>query len=192
MADCALAGDVPYYRYVQTQPEMSWAFSVLENTTECTLSFIEPVYALENTNGGMAVIPSGTTAWTKAGEPKLPVFVALFEVGENIAYSIEVITGEELVKDVGYLEPVPLVTTVSIDDGVYSAIEETKADPTIYSMTSFWPEAYYSTDEAKGAGRRYLRIGMNPFQYNPSTQQLRHYPTMRFVVTFKPTGQGET
>jgi len=189
---CALAESIQLYRYVQTQPEMNWAFDVQEELSVCTITFLDSGFTLEKSDDHTTITTPGTTAWTKAGEPKLPVFVALMEIGEGVHYSIEVITGDEKLEKVGYLEPVPAVGTVSTGDNEYEIVEEKKADAAIYAKDTFWPETLYSIDEAKGAGRRYLRIGMNTFQYNPATQLLRHYPNMQLVVRFTPAGQGES
>lgn len=116
----------------------------------------------------------------------MPVFVALFELQDGAGYSINVEPGDPLDSEIGHLEPEPTVRSISTDDNVYEVVTEKIGATSIYEQDAFWPASYYTVDEAKGAGRRYLRIGIHAFRYNPVSQILRQYPDVRLVVHFTP------
>jgi len=188
---CSYAGSAGLYRYIQSQPAMNWAFSIQEESSSCMISILQPEFELQKKDEGTMMTLPGVSAWTKPGEPRLPVFVALFELEVGAGYSVKVEPGEPRDFDAGYLEPEPTVRSVSTDDNVYEVVTEKTADTAIYQQDVFWPTSYYTVDEAKGAGRRYLRVGIHTFRYNPISQMLRQYPDMRLVINFtakEPTG----
>jgi hypothetical protein len=173
------------FSYVTLQPDMRWAYAIRNDDDSCHVQLTGPAFEVVTTEGGRQLTLPGTTAWTQPGQPRLPVFPAVFQLDASARFTIEVTTGEfrEISLD-GILLPEPHQFSVSDDDTRSRVVERHQPDAALYAADAFWPSAMYEINEAKGGGQRYLRIGLIPFQYHPLTQTLRYYPDLTVTVRF--------
>jgi hypothetical protein len=172
------------YSFVDTTPSMRWALDLAVNPTNCIISMLAPSYTLEKKGGSVSMSLRSATAWTRSGEPRLPVFPVVLEVSDDTTYQISVETGDAGKRMIGYLDPVPTAGNVSESDDVGRVVEYLIPDSNIYRQNAYWPPQLYSVDEAKGGGKRFLRIGVQPFQYNSWSQTLRFYSNLQVRVSF--------
>jgi len=180
----AVSGDGSFYTYVATQPTMEWAYRVTADPTSCVLDVTAPSYGIEKNAGSVNLTLPAVSAWTRPGEPRLPVFPAVFELADGIQYQVEVEPGDAGKKQIGYLDPVPTFGNVSETDDEGRVAEYLLPDPAIYRSDAYWPEKLYSIDEAKGGGKRYLRVGLQPFQYNAWNQVLKYHSNLQVKISF--------
>lgn len=179
------------FSYVGLEPDMQWAYSVQMEEAACHVWLSGPSYEVVAADGGFLLALPGTTAWTQPGQPRLPVFPAVFQIDDSVRFSIEVDPGEFRELPVGYLLPEAERVSVSDDDTQSRLVDRRQPDAAIYSANAFWPSAMYESNEAKGGGQRYLRIGLIPFQYHPLTKTLRYYPDLTITVRFAEPEQPE-
>jgi len=189
---CVVAQAAPY-AYVPLQPDMRWAYAIEGDDQSCSVTLSHPTFDVISEGTGVVMQLSGTTAWTQPGQPRLPVFPVLFQLDESVSFTIEVQPGEFYDQIVGELLPETGPFSVSENDETTRLVKRGLPDPEIYLADSYWPTTYYEVNEAKGGGRRYLRIGLTPFHYHPLTRSLRSYPELKIVVRFsEPTTSGAT
>lgn len=176
------------YRFLRSIPEgVDW-LSVVSQPTACVVRVCIPQPAI-STNGGELLVDLPTeTAFTNPGEPRLPILVALLELGEGIEAVVTTETGSPVALQAGYVSPVKSAGLVSLDDSRYEAREFKREDPGIYGHDAFWPQVAYTVNEAVGGGHRYLRLGMNAFRYNPVSRMLECHTNMTFRITFTQSG----
>ena len=179
------------FSYVVLEPDMQWAYTIRKETKACDIRLSGPTFDVVAVDEGVRLELPGTTAWTQPGQPRLPVFPAVFQVDPAVIVSIEVVPGDFREIPVGDLLPETERVSVSDDDSSSRIVERRLPDATIYMADAFWPSAMYEINEAKGGGQRYVRIGLMPFQYHPLSQTLRYYPDLTVTVRFSEPEQPE-
>ncbi len=185
----ASAEDLAYFI---TSPDMRWAYQVNEMSTGVVIKISSPGYEVVTSEQGVRLEVAGASAWTKVGEPRLPVFPAVFQLAAKAVYHVEVIPGEFREEAVTNLLPLSSFQSRSMDDSTSQMVETMVPDAAIYQADAFWPESFYTVDEAKGRGQRYLRIGIQPFKYNPVSGKLRFHPDLEIKVYVTEPGDSRS
>lgn len=163
---------------------MEWAVSVQTGPDAVVLACRAPEVRVD-TNGGVRLALGGVSAWTEPGQPRLPVFAFVLEVNDNVMWSIDVEPGAFHDQAIGWLHPMPSLVSVSESDEVSRMTEIEQPDPAVYELDTFWPGQWHGVDEAKGGGRRFLRVALHPWHYQPRQQTLRTYSNLMVTVRFR-------
>lgn len=149
------------------------------------ISFTEKV-----TKEGTFTVPEaeGLIKTYNVGKPNLPVFGKLIEVPVGADVSFKVISfEEETIKLPAYgilHKIIPAIASVS-KSGDFADVKYT-TDKSIYEKNTFYSTEFIKYEEA-GIMRhtRLGRIEVNPFQYNPVTNELTVKSKIQFEVIFK-------
>jgi hypothetical protein len=178
-----LADAAPALRWRDEVPSMRWAYETKETEKEAIIEVRDLAIALTEAEGGALISAGGPVAWPVGGKPRLPLVVLLVEVpaGEHCALTWSASSLDE--KTVPALAPVWSPVVRAVRAGAYGAGLAPLRDDTIYLQDRYWPEPIVRTDEATGAGHRYLRIEISPLQYNPVRGLLRTHRGLRVVLT---------
>ncbi len=178
------------FSYIPVAPDMRWAYSVIEDPSMCRIQMSGATFDVLQTPDGVSLGLPGTTAWTKPGQPRLPVFPAVFSLGTSVTYTVEVRPGETRTSVIGNLLPESVQVSISDNDASSRVEEQWQPDASIYQTDAFWPEIFYEVDEARGGGERYLRIGVMPFRYNPVSGTLEYFPDLTVTIVFHDPDSG--
>jgi hypothetical protein len=176
------SADGPLYRLIDTQPSMAWALSVRPESDGFTVQLNLPAPDLVTGEAGVEVRPGGPSAWPDPGQPQLPVFPVLIELADGLTYELAAEPGGVEEIPVGPIRAVTRYQAAGSVDQLYDVQELTERDPAIYTTDAFWPDAWVETREAKGMGRRYLRIAVMPYRYHALQGLLHHAPALSVRV----------
>ncbi len=129
------------------------------------------------------------------GKPNLPVFSKLIEIPVGAEVVLKVLSYDEEIinlKDYGIKNQIiPAIPSVSKSDD-YSKIEYKKNNE-IYGSKSFYsPETVFVEESGIMRNSRIGRIQINPFNYNPVTNQLKVLNNLVVEVTFKNSDISKT
>ena len=64
-------------------------------------------------------------------------------------------------------------------------------DVAVYDRNAYWPDAIVRLEEARGAGRRFLRVEIFPIQYNPVRGRLRVHRGLSVVLSKREVASNE-
>ena len=180
------------YRLASATDAMAWALDIKQDGDACLISLKPTGFRLETNDHGVVVTVGGDVGWPNSGEPRLPTFPVLFQLREDVDYEILVDAGEAEELHSVHLLPVVSRQSIAFSDTDFHVMEVVAPNTGIYEHDAFWPPSYFDAMEARGMGRRYLRVSLHPFQYNPLSQILRSYPGFKITVNFnKPTAKPE-
>jgi len=179
------------YKVVNAEPSMRWAVDATGSDSTCSLTLSRPAYEVQSSESGVTLVLPGACAWPEAGQPRLPVFAVLLEVSDAVSYEITVDPGTPVEETIGLLLPVVTRQSVAYSDRDFQVTEVVQPNPSIYENDAFWPGDFYMSSEARGMGRRYLRIALKGFHYNPVMHVLQYYPDLKVNIQFSEPAGGE-
>jgi hypothetical protein len=169
-----------------TQPDMRWAYAVIEEPGLCRIQVTLPGYRVDPVGSEVEISVGGPSGWTRPGEPRLPVLPVVFEVAEGLAVNIDVDEGEPTVQPVGRLRPTGRMESIPVDGLSDQVVTVAEPSPAIYGQSAWWPSSLVEQREAKGQGRRFVRLGVTPFRYHPEEGNLAFYSNLTVSVSFTP------
>lgn len=172
--------------YLATQPDMRWAYHIEEASLRQVVRVTLPGYEVVRVGSEAEVVLSGPSGWTRPGEPRLPVLPVVFEVADGLAVSIDVDEGEPTVQPVGLLRPTGQMESIPVDGLSDQVVTAAEPSPAIYGESAWWPSSLVEQREAKGQGRRFVRLGVTPFRYHPEEGNLAFYSNLTVSVSFTP------
>lgn len=169
-----------------TQPDMRWAYAVEQGTAWCVVKVTLPGYEVVTVGAEAEVAVAGPSGWTRPGEPRLPVLPVVFEVAEDLVVTIDVEEGEPVLQPVGRLRPAGRMESIPVDGLTEQVVTVAKPSPEIYGNPAWWPTSLVDQREAKGQGRRFVRLGVTPFRYHPVDGTLAFYSNLTVSLSFTP------
>lgn len=125
----------------------------------------------------------GFGVFTEPGSPMLPQTGVVIQVPHGA--SVQAVVVEEGFEEVTDLQiaPAPEIEERLDSDRVSYRYEKNAA---IYAADEFWPEERVEvTSRGRFRGRELVRVQINPVQYNPVTQVLRVYRTLRVEIAYE-------
>jgi len=183
---CAVFGVVVSEAALQWRdaaPSMSWAYARKETDQAVIITVRDFKFDFTESENGALIAVAGPVAWPAYGKPSLPIIILLFEVPADENY--EVSWNETAIEErpVATLAPVVTPGIHSVSDGVYRTIMTSLRDDIVYEKSAYWPETIVRHDEARGAGRRFMRVEIFPFQYHPVLGLLRMHRGLKVVLS---------
>ncbi len=125
---------------------------------------------------------------TLPGAPRLPFTTTLVALPPTGEWSLTIMAGDFTILpqpfEIGPA-PSPLVPRSPQINGEHlTALPQTiRMDPDIYTRDAFYPASPVQAGEVQWqAGQRLLPVRIFPFQYNPVTGKVRHYPRLQVVI----------
>jgi hypothetical protein len=128
------------------------------------------------------------------GHPQLPLHGALLAIPPGAEPQVRILELEgDFVDGIFDLVPVPrlIVKYDPVSGFAEQQGSEWRKEKSIYSADALYP-ARLAVVESSGFIRdqRFLSLQVYPFQYNPATQRLKHYPWLRVEISFSyPEGR---
>lgn len=164
-------------------PSMGWAYDRQETDESVIITVRDFKLKIRESENGALILVDGPVAWPAYGKPRLPVVVIVFEVPatENYAISWSETSNTEL--PVPTLASVPTPVVHSVSDGVHRTAMDSLRDGVVYGTGAYWPERIVRQEEARGAGRRFMRVEISPFQYQPLIGLVRLHQGLKVVLT---------
>ena len=180
----AVHADTGLVDYIPTQPDMRWAYHIEAGSTWQVVRVTLPGYQVVPAGSEAEVVLSGPSGWTRPGEPRLPVLPVVFEVADGMVVTIDVDEGDPVVQSVGRLRPRDRMESIPVDGLTDQEVTVAEPSPEIYGQSAWWPDKLVDQREAKGRGRRFIRLGVIPFRYHPEEGNLAFYSNLTVLVTF--------
>ena len=181
-AACAMTVSAAALEWRDVSPSMGWAYDFHHAGRGVLIDVHDLDVRIGEHESGVVIEPTGPVAWPDFGEPRLPMIVLLFTVSADEAYEVSWSASSFEDQPVPLLAPVLTPIVETMDDETSRTGMQPLRDEAVYTRDAFWPESIAQLEEARGAGIRYLRVQISPFQYNAVTGLLRSHRGLRVVL----------
>ena len=182
-AACAVAVSAAALEWRDASPSMSWAYALHENERGVLIDVHDLDVGIAEGEHGAVIEPAGPVAWPAFGKPRLPMIVLLFTVSADATYEVTWSASSFDEQPAPLLAPVLTPMVESIDNETSRTGMEPLRDEAVYTRDAYWPESIVQKTEARGGGRRYLRVEIFPFQYNAAKGLLRTHRGLRVALS---------